>query len=287
VGFLRVRNRLKTRLLADRDRDEAVELLERDPLHNLQLLDLTSRLGRVVTAAEVPPQLVGAWRDGRLAGVASLRPSLVLDSGVDEEMLDAWMPYLETIPSGLMKSDFDVVTSLWERLSRRGRGFLVDREETAYMVFPDRAVKVDSPPGARVRCACEDDLEVLVDAARASLREEGRPDPFDGDPPGFRRWVRGRLARARVVELNGSVFFAGYADVRRSEGWLIQGVYTFPQARRRGLAAAGMSAIVDEAFAAGAEHVQLAVVSGNTTAERLYERLGFEAFARLRTVLFL
>jgi len=28
------------------------------------------------------------------------------------------------------------------------------------------------------------------------------------------------------------------------------------------------------------------VVSGNTNAERLYERLGFEPFGRLRTILF-
>ena len=58
----------------------------------------------------------------------------------------------------------------------------------------------------------------------------------------------------------GRVLFVGYADVRRSEGWLVQGVYTFPHVRRRGLASAGMSALVEEAFLAGADHVQLAVV---------------------------
>jgi predicted GNAT family acetyltransferase len=204
-------------------------------------------------------------------------------------MLDAWMPFLEAVPSGLMKSGWDSATRLWERLARGGRGFLVDRVETAYAVSPDRAVRIEPPRGGavKVRCAVAADLDPLVEAARASLREEGRPDPFDGDPPGFRRWVRGRLARARVVEAEGSVVFAGYADVQRPEGWLVQGVYTFPDARRRGFATAGMSAIVQEAFAAGTSHVQLAVVSGNTSAERLYERLGFEPFARLRTVLFL
>jgi GNAT superfamily N-acetyltransferase len=282
-----VRSRLKTRLLSDRDREVALAHLDSDPLNNLQLLDLVERLGRPTGAAEVTPQLLGAWRAGQLVGVASLRPSVVLDAGIDEEMIDAWMPFLEAVPSGLMKSGWDSVTCLWNRLSGRGRGFLVDRAETAYVVYPDRAVRVDPPSGVKVRCADEGDLDVLVDAARASLREEGRPDPFDNDPPGFRRWVRGRLPRARVVEAEGSVVFAGYADVRRAEGWLVQGVYTFPQARRQGLATSGMSAIVQEAFEAGAGHVQLAVVSGNSTAERLYERLGFEPFARLRTVLFL
>ena len=41
-----------------------------------------------------------------------------------------------------------------------------------------------------------------------------------------------------------------------------------------------------EAFEAGADHVQLAVVEGNTAGVRLYEKLGFEPFARLRTILF-
>lgn len=279
--------RLKARLLSSRDRDAAIALLRQDALHNLQLLDLANRLGRPGSPTEVPPQLVGAFEGAKLIGVASMRPSVVLDSCVDEGMLDLWMPFLEAVPSGLMKSGWSGVTTLWERMSERGRGFLLDRGETAYRVVPERAIRVPGPPGAKVRGAVEADLDELVDAARASLREEGRPDPFDGDPPGFRRWVRGRLPRARVIECDGRIVFAGYADVRRTEGWLVQGVYTFPDVRRRGFAAAGMSAIVQEAFAAGADHVQLAVVSGNTVAERLYERLGFEPFAQLRTVLFL
>ena len=260
--------------------------LERDSFHNLHLLDLASRLGRPTAPSEFEPQVLGAFEGGRIVGVLSLRPSLVLDSRVDEAMLDVWMPFLELVPSGLMKSGWDEVSSLWERLAGRGRGCLLDRRETAYFLTAERIVKLDPPPGAKLRAAVEGDLGELVDAARASLREEGRVDPFDSDPPGFRRWVTGRLPRARVVEVDGQVLFAGYADVRRPEGWLVQGVYTFPSARRRGLAAAGMSAICQEAFAAGADHVQLAVVNGNVEAERLYERLGFEPFAQLRTVLF-
>ena len=47
-----------------------------------------------------------------------------------------------------------------------------------------------------------------------------------------------------------------------------------------------MDSVVREAFASGASHVQLAVVEGNDRAARLYEQLGFEPFAELRTVLF-
>ena len=70
------------------------------------------------------------------------------------------------------------------------------------------------------------------------------------------------------------------------QGWLIQGVYTWPDARRLGYARKGMDALLREAFAAGASHVQLAVVAGNEPASQLYRKLGFEAFAELRTILF-
>jgi RimJ/RimL family protein N-acetyltransferase len=138
----------------------------------------------------------------------------------------------------------------------------------------------------QVREAQSRDLDLLVDAARASLREEDRPDPFKGDPVGFRRWVRGRMPRATVAEVEAAVRFVGYADVQCERGWLLQGIYTWPRHRRRGLAAAGVSVLCRNAFAAAADHVQLSVVAGNTAAEGLYERLGFRPFARLRTILF-
>ena len=130
------------------------------------------------------------------------------------------------------------------------------------------------------------DLEPLVYAARESLREEDRPDPFAGDASSFRRWVLGRVSRARVVECDGEIRFVGYADVQRPEGWLIQGVYTFPEMRGQGLAAVGVSDLCRRAFAAGTGHVQLAVVEGNAPGIGLYEKLGFRPVGRLRTILF-
>jgi predicted GNAT family acetyltransferase len=130
------------------------------------------------------------------------------------------------------------------------------------------------------------DLSNLVIAARESLREESRPDPFSGDIRGFQRWVQGRVPRARIVEHAGQVAMVGYADVQRPEGWLLQGIYTWPGFRRRGVASFGLSELCREAFRAGANHVQLAVVDGNIAAQRLYEGLGFKAFAKLRTILF-
>ena len=274
---------IETRVLQPRDSISARNYLRASLPDDLLLMDL-------VDSEEFPagyaPVLCGAWRGSRLEGLVSLRPSILLDSRLQPEILAEIIPYIERLSGGLVKSNWAPVSVLWDYLSALGRQALLDRREILYWTKPEGRKAVSAPPGLEVRPAQERDLEALVVAASASLREEGRPDPFPGDPVGFRAWVRTRLPRARVVERSGSVVFVAYADVRRPEGWLIQGVYTMPADRRSGYAAIGMSAILDEAFSAGADHVQLAVVEGNEAALGLYGGLGFEAVAELRTILF-
>ncbi len=264
---------------------EAIARLARRPRENLMLLDLAARLGEPPPPGEMGTELVGAWRGGELAGVAALRPTIVFDSEMDADALDALLPFVDELPVGLVKSDPERVGRMWARLARRRRRVWLDRLETALAIEPAGARLVDGA-GSRARRAGRRDLEALVFAARESLREEGRPDPFAGDSAGFRRWVEGRLPRALLVEGGGRVCFVGYADVQRADGWLLQGVYTWPQARRLGHGSAGTSALCREAFSAGSDHVQLAVVDGNDAAHRLYRGLGFEPFGRLRTILF-
>ncbi len=273
-------SRLEVRNLRGPDRDEVLRYLEQQPLLNLGLIDQASRLGRGRAG------LLGAYDGPRLAGVAAVQPSVVLDARAGRDALEALMPHLAGIGSGLVKSTEDVVAPLWEWLEARGRRALLDRIETGYALFPDQGEPVGKRAGAEVREARRDDLDALVEAARASLREENRPDAFRGDPLGFRRWVRSRIPRATVVTWEGQVAFVGYADVQCSRGWLLQGVYTWPALRRMGVARIGVAAMCERAFASGADHVQLAVVEGNSAAEALYEGLGFRSFGRLRTLLF-
>jgi RimJ/RimL family protein N-acetyltransferase len=277
---------IAARLIAPAERAEVFAYLARDPRDNLLLLDLVDRLG-AQAPGELAPQLAVARRAGEIVGVAALRPSAVLDARALPEALEQLAPLFDPLGIGLIKSAQPAVDALWSHLSRRRRRHaVVDRLETAYALCEGEARFAEAPEGARVREAEDEDLEALVHAARESLREEGRPDPFYGDARGFRRWVQGRVPRARVVEAERRVAFVGYADVRREQGWLLQGVYTWPRARRRGYAAAGTSALCREAFGCGAGHVQLSVVDGNDAGRALYEGLGFKPFARLRTILF-
>jgi RimJ/RimL family protein N-acetyltransferase len=276
---------LRARRLEARDRDAVLARLREHARENLLLLDLAGQLGRR-QPGEARTDLYAAFLAGRLRGVVSSRPSVLLDAGLAPEELEVLLPRLARASTGLIKSAEALVDQLWAHLEAHGRRALLDRREVACAVGSSAARVRDPGPGLTVREASTEDLPALVHAARASLREEGRPDPYETDPDGFRRWVRGRIRRAVLVECDGRIGFVGYADVRRDEGWLLQGVYTWPEMRRRGLGAVGVSALCRQALAAGADHVQLAVVEGNGPAERLYEGLGFEPFARLRTLLY-
>ncbi len=274
-------------LIRRSDSEAVIEYLARDPLSNLLLLEQASRLGQAPAAGEMRSEAAVARRGGEIIGVMGLRPTVILDAAVESEAIASFLPLLETVGVGLIKSPIGPATELWERMCQRAaRRILIDRREIAYLVRPDDARLLPTSDRIPARLAERDDLEPLVIAARESLREEGRPDPFEGDVLGFRRWVRGRSPRARVIESKGSVVFVGYDDVRRPEGWLLQGVYTWPECRKEGFATAGVSDLCREAFEAGADHVQLAVVEGNVAGRRLYERLGFHAFRTLRTILF-
>ena len=276
---------LRLRPLRERDREGALAFLDRSPLLNLVLADLVLRIGEP-SAGSPTPEVLGAWRGRELAGLAGLAPSVVFDAGAEPDVLEAFFPYLARVGSGLVKSTEEVVGPLEKWLASEGRRVLLDRIEIGFALAPEAARLVVPGPAQQVRSAALSDLDALVEAARQSLVEENRPDPTESDAIGFRRWVRGRVRRAVVVEQDAKLAFVGYADVQCPRGWLLQGVFTWPEYRRQRLAAAGVSELCRRAFASGAAHVQLAVIEGNEAAERLYEGLGFRRFARLRTLLF-
>ncbi len=276
----------RARLLGRKDRNAALDFLASGADENLFLVDATLNLGETPRSREIAPLIYGAFDGVRLFGVASLRPSIVFSSGISDPALETLLPLVRQVPSGLLKCDRRLAERAWKVLENAGRHTLIDRLEIAYRLRPESMVAATSSLPGFARPARPEDLEDLVYAARASLWEEDRPDPAEGDPMGFRRWVESRLTRARIVSAEGKMVFVSYADVRRSQGWLIQGVYTWPEARRRGFARRGMDSVIREAFASGASHVQLAVVAGNERASALYRHLGFESFSELRTILF-
>lgn len=277
---------LDIRPMQARDRDSVVERLSRKPLENLLLIDAASKVGEVPSTGDPAVQVLLAECEDRLVGVAALQPIVTVEFGISEAVLAELLPHLGAVSSGLLKTRLIIADSVWPMLESSGRRKVLDRIEQGYAVSGRDLRPYEVPGGGHMRSASAEDLPDLVDAARSSLKEEDRRDPFDGNPYAFRGWVASRLPRARVIDFEGELCFVGYADVQLESGWLLQGVYTPGPRRRSGFAAAGVSDLCRCAFSSGASHVQLAVVQGNKPAEELYRKLGFRETEQFRTILF-
>jgi uncharacterized protein len=138
-----------------------------------------------------------------------------------------------------------------------------------------------------LRHAIRADLEQLTEAAAAMHQEELGIDPIQVDPEGW------RIRMAQLMQRNWSwVWTEGGTIVFKAElsAWTpraaqIQGVYTHPAWRGRGVASAAMRQLCAELL----EQTQactLYVNQYNTAGRRLYERLGFEELAEFATVIY-
>ena len=137
-----------------------------------------------------------------------------------------------------------------------------------------------------VRLATRDDVEALTFAAAAMHREEmGDPQPMD---PGA--W---RARMTSLVDLGWSwvwterdtVIFKAELSAWTPEGVQIQGVYTHPGRRRRGVATAALASMC-RAVLRQVPACSLYVNNTNTGALRVYERLGFRQTGDFATVFY-
>jgi GNAT superfamily N-acetyltransferase len=156
---------------------------------------------------------------------------------------------------------------------------------------PHLAIDTDPlvEPAPGVRRTTRADLDALYPACVAMYTEEVGVSPEVGGGA--------ELYRARVQQLisRGWSFAAFEGDelVFKAEvacaspyAAQIQGVFVPPEHRGRGLASAGMAAVVELVRAEIAPTVSLYVNDWNTPARRAYERVGFVETARFSTVMF-
>jgi len=140
---------------------------------------------------------------------------------------------------------------------------------------------------APVRRATRADLEGLVVASAAMHREEMGTDPLTADALGWRTRMAALVARgwSWVWTEGGRIVFKAELSAWNPDAVQIQGVYTPPDGRRRGVATRGLAAVC----AALLEEVPvctLYVNHYNTAALRVYAKLGFEAIGAFTTVFY-
>jgi len=153
---------------------------------------------------------------------------------------------------------------------------------------------IDGPPNVdpdpAVRRTVRADLSVLYPACVAMYEEEVGISPELG---GGREMYRARVLQlitrgwsfARFDNDDELMFKAEVASVSPSAAQ-IQGVWVPPALRGRGIATAGLAAVVETTLASIAPAVSLYVNEWNAGARRVYERIGFRETERFSTIMF-
>jgi hypothetical protein len=145
------------------------------------------------------------------------------------------------------------------------------------------------PPDPLVRRVRREELDLLLPASVAMFTEEVGVSPLGPDGGGaYRARVRELIdsgrAYARIED--GRVVFKAEIGSVTPLACQVQGVWVRPELRGRGLAEAGMAAVVTDALRRVAPVVSLYVNDYNRPARAAYRRVGFTQTATFASVLF-
>jgi hypothetical protein len=273
------------RLLDNRDRDEVIELCDRDPVVNVFISSRVHEAG--LDPARLGGQLWGYQSGGRLGSLCYAGANLV-PVAATPPAITAFAGRARLLGrrcSSIVGPAQDVL-SLWEMLRPYwGRPREIRPTQPVMAISgPPQVV-----PDARVRRVRPGELDILLPASVAMFTEEVGVSPVGADG--------GSAYRARVNELIG----LGRAFARIEDGQVVfkaeigsvtplacqvQGVWVRPELRGRGLAEAGMAAVVEEALRNVAPVVSLYVNDFNRPARAAYRRVGFTDTATFASVLF-
>ncbi|MFF2010067.1 GNAT family N-acetyltransferase [Streptomyces sp. NPDC058195] len=255
--------------------DAAGASLAARPAENTLLLTLTDALrrhGPHAYGAGVP--LLGWWRgaDGEVAGALVRTPPhpLVLGTVAPEAV--------GPLAAALAPNRFSADRATAEALAATWPGHRVEEEQRLYrlgtLVPPSPA-----PPG-RARRAAPADRELLVRWHHAFAEEAGTPIVR------AERMVDERTASGglTVWEDGGAPVSMAGVSARIAGTVRVVAVYTPPECRGRGYAAAVTAEVSRGAVAAGARAVLLFTDLTNPTSNGVYRRIGFRPVSDRLTV---
>jgi GNAT superfamily N-acetyltransferase len=272
------------RVLGRADLPAAIRVLSANPIENVFV---ASR----VRAAGLEPASLGCpvWgyeRDGVLRALCHAGSNLV-PVGAGPDALAAWTEFAG--PQRMCASIIgpsNVAMDLWRRLGDRwGSAWSQARDVRPHQ--PVMAIDSDPAvePDARVQKVTLDQWDAYTDAAVKMYTEEIGVSPIQGNPAGYRFYVRQLITSGRAFGIfsGGRVIFK--ADLGSVSGTVsqVQGVWLDPELRGRGLAAPAMAAVVRLARSV-VPTVSLYVNDFNRPARATYVRVGFREVGEFATI---
>ena len=273
------------RLLDNRDRDEVIELCDRDPVVNVFISSRVREAG--LDPSRLGGQIWGYQPGGRLASLCYAGANLVPVQATPAAVAAfAERALRQGRRCSSLVGPSAALAELWGYL-RPHWGPPRDVRASQPLMAIDGPAQIAADPG--VRRVRSDEIDVLLPACIAMFTEEVGVSPLIGDG--------GAAYRARVAELiragrafarikDGRVIFKAEVGAATSQACQVQGVWVRPEFRGRGLAAPGMAAVVTEARRAIAPVVSLYVNDFNAPARAAYLRTGFRQVGEFMSVLF-
>jgi len=168
---------------------------------------------------------------------------------------------------------------------------IAHRRRPAEIRDPQPVMVADRPPigipEVPIRRGRREDLDRLSVAAAAMHREEMGVDPLLLDAPGWRRRMATLIDRgwSYLLMQGDEIAFKVELSAWTPEVLQLQGVWTHPAARRRGIATAALGTVC-AALLREVPVCSLYVNGYNEPALRLYRRLGFRQVAEFATYIF-
>lgn len=274
------------RILNRDDLASAVAILSSNPVENVFVAARVRSAG--LEPASLGCSMWGFERDGVLRAVCHAGFNLV-PVNADPEAVAGFAEFAGR--NRMCSSIFGpstVVLEMWHQLSDRWGSCWSDVRE----VRPRQPVlAIDTEPAIEsnpeVRRVTLEHWDAYFEAAVKMYTEEVGVSPIQGNPAGYRFYVRQLITSGRAFALFDGSRVLFKADLGSVSGTVsqVQGVWVDPAMRGRGLAAPAMAAVVRMARTL-TPTVSLYVNDFNTRARRAYQRVGFAPVGEFATILY-
>ncbi len=274
------------RVLTAADQDAAVRLLAASPIDNVFVASRVRQCGMETRDLGCP--IWGYEEDSRLRALCHAGSNLVpVNAGPPAVSAFARHAGPRRMCSSII-GPAPVAIDLWQQLSRLWGPVWADtREVRAHQPV----LAIDSDPlvaeDPRVRPMSLEHWDAYYRAAVRMYTEEVGVSPLQGNPAGYRYYVRQLISSGRafgVVDGDRVIFKADLGSVSRGVSQ-VQGVWLDPDLRGRGLASPMMAAVVQLARRI-APVVSLYVNDYNAPARATYARVGFRQTGEFATILY-
>jgi uncharacterized protein len=257
-------------LLTEADREDALTLLNEDPIGAVYLIGMLEDYGVAHTAHR--GQFFGYYENRKLAGVAMLGHFILIYGKEDSVPYFAKAAIESKAEGHVIFGPRKQVELFWSYIEKYQMQTRLVRDYHWYVNHRPAT----SPNRLQLRQARLEDLESVADAHAEMAFEGSGLDPRVTDWQGFHQRIAERIKRGRVwvkIEDGKCVFKADLFNQTAETNYL-EGVWTHPDYRGKGIATECLTELVHRLCRKGAVLCLVAELN-NRKARRVYEKVGF------------